>query len=158
MKQLKAIQGHLGSAKSRYEEQKLFPSLQQGRESLTSPGAFNEVARLSKCRKRFSVVGWMTEKKSLLNSFSNSAMDCRQQGHINIWMLSERGDTKNHWVYFQPSGKGKTTSGTPAGFQVLPHYSLQARGCRQALTVLGSICQPQHNVITDTQMKQHRYA
>ena len=36
MKQLKVIQGHLGSAKSRYEEQKLFLSLQQGREEKAS--------------------------------------------------------------------------------------------------------------------------
>lgn len=68
------------------------------------------------------------------------------------------GDTGNRWVHFQPSGKGKTTPGAPEGFQVLPHHSPWARGCRQALTVLGSICQPQHNVITDAQTKQHRYA
>lgn len=68
------------------------------------------------------------------------------------------GDTGNRWVHFQPSGKVKTTPGTPAGFQVLPHRSPWARGCRQALTMLGSICQPQHNVITDAQTKQHSYA
>lgn len=36
MMQLKAIQGHLGLTKSRYEEHKLFPSLQQKREEKIS--------------------------------------------------------------------------------------------------------------------------
>lgn len=82
-------------------------------------------------------------------------MDVREEGATS--------DAGNHWVPFQPSGKVKNLRfmgprlSISVGFQVLLHHSLWARGCRQALTVLVSICQPQHNVITDTQMKHHCY-